>query len=295
MPNLPTKRLVRKLLVAPVLFAAAVVYFGAGNSMADEFPDKRSEKKLLKATRKVDGEAKFKVPGLKQNKLKIKDPSKLVRKLDSRRERIEHHEIKERMSNRNDTKDVVNRARYAPVQPYRQQDGERLTVDLPSDYAELDSDFDGQIGFYEWIKTRRQDMELFERIDSNIDGFLTPRELKEFGTTSASSAADKASSLATKYSRPRLQVIGGTYHLTARGPAPTREDLPDGYNPGKGRSREESAKLHQNYVDQRMARLSAAQKQQIKRLWDEKQRNDPNMKNRGASFVQIMEHVANEK
>jgi arylsulfatase A len=61
-----------------------------------------------------------------------------------------------------------------------------------------------------------------------------------------------------------------------------RNDLPKGYVPTK----------HQEYVDRRMAGLSTEQRATIGQLWKEKQRMDPTMKNRGASFVKILEHVA---
>ncbi len=72
--------------------------------------------------------------------------------------------------------------------------------------------------------------------------------------------------------------------------------LPKGYNPGAGKSKEESHKLHQGYVDNRMSKMSSQQKARVGQLWGEKTRADPKMSNRGASFVKIMEHVAeNEK
>jgi len=41
-----------------------------------------------------------------------------------------------------------------------------------------------------------------------------------------------------------------------------------------------------------MAGLSEAQRTQVGRLWREKLRIDPDMPNRGQSFVRIMEYVA---
>lgn len=187
--------------------------------------------------------------------------------------------------------EAVNRSRYAPVQSWRPKEGRRLTVDLPEMYAELDTDFDGQIGFYEWIVARRQDLAVFDEIDVDSDGILTPRELQAFDR--ASSAPETGlTSLSEKYQRPRLLVVGGTWHLTARGKPPSREELPNEYNPGRGRNPDERAKLHQDYVDRRLKQLTPQQRARIGQLWKEKQKNDPGMKNRGASFVQIMEYVA---
>ena len=61
-----------------------------------------------------------------------------------------------------------------------------------------------------------------------------------------------------------------------------RNNLPDGYDPWK----------HQEYLDRRMVGLSKEQGARIGQLWKEKQRLDPNMKNRGQSFVRIMMYVA---
>jgi arylsulfatase A len=59
-------------------------------------------------------------------------------------------------------------------------------------------------------------------------------------------------------------------------------NVPRAYSPGK----------HQEYVDRRMAGLSQAQRARIGQLWKEKRRIDPDMSNRGKSFVRIMEYVA---
>ena len=59
-------------------------------------------------------------------------------------------------------------------------------------------------------------------------------------------------------------------------------DLPSEYVPQK----------HQEYVDRRMADLSEAQRARIGQLWKEKLRLDPNMANRGMSFVKILAFVA---
>ena len=63
-------------------------------------------------------------------------------------------------------------------------------------------------------------------------------------------------------------------------------ELPEAYNPGRGEN------AHQDYVDRRLEGLSGQQRARIGQLWFEKERLDPNMANRGASFVRIMEYVA---
>ena len=59
-------------------------------------------------------------------------------------------------------------------------------------------------------------------------------------------------------------------------------DLPEGYEPAK----------HQEYVDRRMAELTEEQRGMIGRLWKEKEKIDPDMPNRGFSFVKILKYVA---
>lgn len=54
---------------------------------------------------------------------------------------------------------------------------ERVTVDIPSSFTDGDTDGDGQIGFYEWKKWKRESISEFARYDRNNDGFLTPKEL----------------------------------------------------------------------------------------------------------------------
>ena len=53
----------------------------------------------------------------------------------------------------------------------------RVTVDMPTTFTEGDRDTDGQIGFYEWKKWKRDAISDFLKYDHNNDGFLTPREL----------------------------------------------------------------------------------------------------------------------
>ncbi len=50
----------------------------------------------------------------------------------------------------------------------------RITVDLPANYTAIDVDGDGQIGLYEWERSKFAE---FNELDRNGDGFLTPKEL----------------------------------------------------------------------------------------------------------------------
>lgn len=99
----------------------------------------------------------------------------------------------------------ANRTEYSPSAPFRPRSKERVTVDLPPKYSELDLDYDGQIGLYEWITARRESIDQFDDIDENYDGILTPLELKLFDETSESGTPQVAS-----FKRDRLTIIGGS-------------------------------------------------------------------------------------
>ncbi len=64
-----------------------------------------------------------------------------------------------------------------------------------------------------------------------------------------------------------------------------KNELPKAYNP----------KTHQDYVDKRLAGFSPTQMAKVGQWWKAKQRIDPNMPNRGKSFVRIMEYIAEQE
>ena len=99
----------------------------------------------------------------------------------------------------------TNRSNYSPASPFRPRTKERITVDLPEKYSELDLDFDGQIGLYEWITTRRESIDEFDDMDENQDGVLTPVELKLFDEVAAGGTAQVVS-----IKKERLTIIGGS-------------------------------------------------------------------------------------
>jgi EF hand len=82
----------------------------------------------------------------------------------------------------------------------------RITMKLPDQYKNRDTNRDGQIGFYEW---NRNDYAGFQKLDHNDDGFLTPQELArgprkaasgtraQRGSSSSSSLADSGRSTAS--------------------------------------------------------------------------------------------------
>lgn len=63
-----------------------------------------------------------------------------------------------------------------------------------------------------------------------------------------------------------------------------QNDLPKGYH----------GLTHQKYVDKKMKEIGGEKRSRVGKLWREKERLHPNMKNRGASFVRILEFVAGE-
>lgn len=100
-----------------------------------------------------------------------------------------------------------NRSAYSPAEPFRPREKERVTVDLPPRYAELDIDFDGQIGLYEWITVQREELQQFDSIDANGDGILTPRELSGYEAIGA--AEDElVVAMSGQKKMARLTIVG---------------------------------------------------------------------------------------
>jgi Ca2+-binding EF-hand superfamily protein len=62
--------------------------------------------------------------------------------------------------------------------------GVRMWLELPEAYRARDKDGDNQIGMYEWPAN---DYSAFMKLDTNGDGFLTPRELERGPRSAASS------------------------------------------------------------------------------------------------------------
>lgn len=110
---------------------------------------------------------------------------------------------------RNDSQS--NKSAYSPAAPFRPRTKDRITVDLPPKYSELDMDFDGQIGLYEWITAKRESLNEFDEIDANVDGLLTPKELKFYDEITA--AGEKK---VVSYKRDRVMIIDGSGSFTAR-------------------------------------------------------------------------------
>ncbi len=110
-----------------------------------------------------------------------------------------------------------------------------MTVDLPPKYSELDTDFDGQVGLYEWITARRDSLQQFDDIDINVDGVLTPKELKFYDDVSA-----KGSQQLATFKRPRVTIVGGP-HATSVAKRAWRPD-------GKSHLSEEAREKHADFA-----------------------------------------------
>jgi hypothetical protein len=94
-----------------------------------------------------------------------------------------------------------NRGRSQGPQPYKMKPKAPVTLQLPPKYAEYDADLDGQVAMYEWMMSRRADLDQFDQIDTDFDGLLTPAEL-----LAADSATTNAAS--TFPARQRLTIVG---------------------------------------------------------------------------------------
>ena len=114
-------------------------------------------------------------------------------------------------SSQRDGSKAGNRGVSDPNAPFRPRTKERVTVDLPPKYSELDTDFDGQIGLYEWVISKRESLDQFDAIDVNIDGYLTPAELMTFDELTANGEAQM-----TSYKRERITIVGSGASATGR-------------------------------------------------------------------------------
>lgn len=129
-----------------------------------------------------------------------------------------------------------NRQKYAPATSFRPRTKERLTTDLPESYLTIDANTDGQVALHEWILTRRSEISLFEQIDGNADGILTPVELVAFENKKDDEEE------AEKWVRDRLVIVGSSRSPEGRGSA-SRSDRKD----GKRETKDEKQK-HEQYA-----------------------------------------------
>ncbi|MEQ1843469.1 MAG: hypothetical protein ABL994_23930, partial [Verrucomicrobiales bacterium] len=163
-------------------------------------------------------------------------------------------------------KDENARAANSPNAPFKPRERERVTVDLPPKYSELDTDFDGQIGIYEWLMAKRESLDMFDQIDLNVDGLLTPSELAEFDTVSSS-----GESKVTTYKRERLTIVGGPSDksMASSGSGASRGDRSEKKEErGEARAEhEESARRYFGFMDRdRDGQIGMEEWEQSRRL-----------------------------
>lgn len=89
--------------------------------------------------------------------------------------------------------------------PYKMKPKKALTLALPPAYSEVDTDFDGQIGMYEWMMTRRTDIDQFDSMDFDGDGYLIPEELQL-----ADAAVANQNAVVASTERKRLVIVTAT-------------------------------------------------------------------------------------
>lgn len=91
----------------------------------------------------------------------------------------------------------------APVvlKPYKMKPKPSLIQTLPPAYSEVDVDFDGQLGLDEWMLARRTELDQFDEMDTDHDGFLIPEELK---------AAEVAANVAMAVRTAKLTIVSAT-------------------------------------------------------------------------------------
>lgn len=121
----------------------------------------------------------------------------------------------------------ANGAAAKVLTPYRMKPKKPVTLTLPPAYSEDDTDFDGQIGLYEWMITRREDMDLFDEMDTDYDGYLTPEELQ------AAEAAASDQAAVAQAPRSRLTILTATGSSKGTGASAPGQNPPGGF-PGGG-------------------------------------------------------------
>jgi hypothetical protein len=105
--------------------------------------------------------------------------------------------------------------------PYKMKPKQPITLTLPPAYSDIDTDLDGQIGLHEWMLTRRADIEKFDAMDLDHDGFLIPEELQAADSAAAGTAAVASTE------RKRLTIVNATPTKAKAGESPTQQPNAD--------------------------------------------------------------------
>jgi len=129
------------------------------------------------------------------------------------------------------------------LEAFRPRDREPMTFELPPSYNAYDLDYDGQLAFHEWLSLNRQDLDKFDQMDANKDGFLTPLEIID-----SESASD---AVLTTFSKERLTIIDAApprRDSGRRGESRRGDDRSGGGDSG-GSEDEQRAKTYFGYLD----------------------------------------------
>jgi hypothetical protein len=126
----------------------------------------------------------------------------------------------------------------------------KLPKDLPSWFAQLDSDEDAQIGLYEWRNSRRP-LDDFQGMDRNGDGFLTVEEVLRLNQSDSARTADGRGDSERGRDFPRGMMFGapgaggpgsmmfgngnGSFRMTTPGGGEIRIQSSSGGMPSMGR------------------------------------------------------------
>lgn len=109
-------------------------------------------------------------------------------------------------NNNNGNNNVNNSGGNAPVvlKPYKMKPKASIIQTLPPAYSEVDVDFDGQLGLDEWMLARRTELNQFDEMDTDHDGFLIPEELK------TAEVAANGSNAAMAVRTAKLTIVSAT-------------------------------------------------------------------------------------
>ncbi|HET6422354.1 MAG TPA: hypothetical protein VFG20_01645 [Planctomycetaceae bacterium] len=157
--------------------------------------------------------------------------SKAGPKLDELRQKAREQEQKERESRGESSRGSSDRG--GPPSRGKPKEKVRINVDLPATYTAVDKDQDGQIGLYEWERSKFAE---FRALDRNGDGFLSPKELiagpravattttpQPAATTPAAPAASTTPAVASP-GKPAVAVSATKPAATQPTPTPPEDD-----------------------------------------------------------------------
>lgn len=148
------------------------------------------------------------------------------------------------------------------LRPYKMKPKPPITLALPPKWAELDTDLDGQVAMYEWLLSRRSDLDQFDQFDTDFDGLLTPAELLAAENATASPSDSYPA-------RERLKIVSAT--PASRGRSGSSDSSRGGDPRSSGdrgsRSPEDTAKYYFSILDRdKDGRLSSEEWQRSRRV-----------------------------